>query len=299
MEIQQLDTAQTTSPPMISIGTSRSVFPAQAIRTCARGRAFARVDFRSSSRYANLDGNVARLSSDQPTAIGQIVTKPIQPGIYYTQAIVAGTSYGLALDPIGNGTTSVSATGPAGVLTMTTTGTRNVTVSTPAIVPSAATLTVGSGLQLGAFAVLGASQHGGVTMTVTSSAPSVVRVSPDSVTPGATTIGVPIANGTTFVPFVIQGLEGTSGTATVTLSAQGFTSTTIAVTVTASAIEIINLPTNISAESPNVVSWYVQVGLPSGNGSGLIEVPERARRVTGIRGHADKQHGRGGPTRIG
>ncbi len=222
--------------------------------------------------FTSTDGNVARLSSDQPTAIGQIVTKPIQPGIYYTQAIVAGTSYGLALDPIGNGTTSVSATGPAGVLTMTTTGTRNVTVSTPAIVPSAATLTVGSGLQLGAFAVLGASQHGGVTMTVTSSAPSVVRVSPDSVTPGATTIGVPIANGTTFVPFVIQGLEGTSGTATVTLSAQGFTSTTIAVTVTASAIEIINLPTNISAESPNVVSWYVQVGLPSGNGSGLIEV---------------------------
>jgi uncharacterized repeat protein (TIGR01451 family) len=222
--------------------------------------------------FTSTDGNVARLSSDQPTAIGQIVTKPIQPGIYYTQAIVAGTSYGLALDPIGNGTTSVSATGPAGVLTMTTTGTRNVTVSTPAIVPSAATLTVGSGLQLGAFAVLGASQHGGVTMTVTSSAPSVVRVSPDSVTPGATTIGVPIANGTTFVPFVIQGLEGTSGTATVTLSAQGFTSTTIAVTVTASAIEIINLPTSISAESPNVVSWYVQVGLPSGNGSGLIEV---------------------------
>ena len=146
--------------------------------------------------FTSTDGNVARLSSDQPTAIGQIVTKPIQPGIYYTQAIVAGKSYGLALDPIGNGTTSVSATGPAGVLTMTTTGTRNVTVSTPAIVPSAATLTVGSGLQLGAFAVLGASQHGGVTMTVTSSAPSVVRVSPDSVTPGATTIGVPIANGT-------------------------------------------------------------------------------------------------------
>ena len=218
------------------------------------------------------DGNVARLSSDQPAAIGQIVTKPIQPGIYHTQSIVAGTSYGLALDPIGNGTTSVSATGPAGVLTMTTTGTRTVTVSTPAIVPWLPSLTVGSGLQLGTFATLGASQHGGVTMTVTSSAPSVVLVSPDSLTQGATTIGVPVANGTTFVPFVIQGLEGASGTATVTLSAQGFTSTTIAVTVTASAIEIINLPTSISAESADAVSWYVQVGLPSGNGSGLIEV---------------------------
>ena len=222
--------------------------------------------------FTSTDGNVARLSSDQPAAIGQIVTKPIQPGIYYTQAVVAGTSYGLAFDPIGNGTTSVSATGPAGVLTMTTTGTSNVTVSTPAIVPSAASLTVGAGLQLGAFALLGASQHGGVTMTVTSSAPSVVVVSPDSLTAGTTTIGVPVANGTTFVPFVVQGLEGASGTATVTLSAQGFASTTIAVTVTASAIEILNLPTSISAGSANAVNWYVQVGLPNRTGSALTEV---------------------------
>jgi hypothetical protein len=155
---------------------------------------------------------------------------------------------------------------------MTATGTRTVTVSSPAIVPSVAAVTVGSGLELSTFALLGASQHGGVTVTIASSAPSVVVVSPDSVTAGSATIGVPIANNGTFVPFVIQGLEGAAGTATVTLSAPGFTSTTITVTVTPSAIEIIGLPTSISAGSANAVNWYVQVGLPDGQGTGLTTV---------------------------
>ncbi len=57
-----------------------------------------------------------------------------------------------------------------------------------------------------------------------------------------------------------------------TLSAPGFTSTTIAVTVSPAAIEIVNLPANISAASANAINWYVQVGLPNGNGAGLNEV---------------------------
>jgi hypothetical protein len=59
---------------------------------------------------------IARLKSDQPVATAQSVTKPIQPGIYYTQAILAGTSYGLAFDPLAAGTTTVTATGPLGVI---------------------------------------------------------------------------------------------------------------------------------------------------------------------------------------
>jgi hypothetical protein len=220
----------------------------------------------------NTDGNVGRLASDQPVAIGQIVTKPIQPGIYYTQAVVAGTSYGLAFDAIGNGVTSVSATGPAGVLTMTATGTRTVTVTTPAIIPSVPTVTVGSGLQVSSFASLGGSQHGGVTVTITSSAPSVMLVSPDSTIAGTATIGIPMANNSASIPFVIQGMEGAAGTATVTLSAPGFTSATMTVTVTPSAIEIIGLPTSISAGDANAVNWYVQVGLPCAGNAQLCTV---------------------------
>jgi hypothetical protein len=220
----------------------------------------------------NSDANVARLTSDEPVQVGQVVTKPIQPNIYYTQAVLAGTTYGLAFDQLANGTTSVTVTGPAGVLTMANTGVRTVTISTPAIAPTVSVVTVGSGLQISASATLGATDHGGVTVTATSSAPSVFVVSSDTSIAGSASIGIPIANGATFIPLVIQGLENASGTGTLTLSAPGFTSASITVTVSPSAIEILNLPSSVSAGSANVVNWYVQVGLPNGQGSGLQTV---------------------------
>ena len=46
----------------------------------------------------------AQLRSDEPQATGQTVTKPIQPGIYYTQRLIqSGTTYGLAFDPLAQG----------------------------------------------------------------------------------------------------------------------------------------------------------------------------------------------------
>jgi hypothetical protein len=58
---------------------------------------------------------VANLKSDEPASVAQTVTKQIQAGIYYTQAIVGGTSYGLAFDPLTAGPTVVTVTGPPGV----------------------------------------------------------------------------------------------------------------------------------------------------------------------------------------
>ena len=165
-------------------------------------------------------------------------TKPIQAGVYYTQAIVAGTSYGLAFEPLANGTTTVSVTGPPGVLTMTTNGVRHVSVVTPAITSGAAA-TIGAGLQVSHAATLGAAEHGGVGVTIASSAPSVVLVSPNTTTAGSGSIVVPIANNSTHVPFVIQGVENANATAIVTVSAPGFTSTTISVTITPAGIEIV------------------------------------------------------------
>ena len=69
---------------------------------------------------ANAETPIARLKSDQPAATAQSVTKPIQPGVYYTQAIAGGTSTASRSIRISGGTTSVTVTGPAGVLTMTT-----------------------------------------------------------------------------------------------------------------------------------------------------------------------------------
>ena len=133
-----------------------------------------------------------------------------------------------------------------GALTMTTTGVRHVTVTTPAI-SVAETATIGAGLMDSMNATLGASQHGGVDVTITSSAPSVVLVSPNSTTTGTGSTVVHVANNQTSVPFVIHGMENVSATAVITLSAPGFTSTTMSVTVTPSSVEIHNLSSSISA----------------------------------------------------
>jgi hypothetical protein len=152
--------------------------------------------------------------------------------------------------------------------TMTTTGVRQVQVSS-ATISAPPQLTVGAGLQEFTSANLGASEHGGIDVTITSSAPSVVRVSPDSTTAGTGSIAVPVANSTTNVPFYVQGVEGANATAIVTLSAPGFISTTMSVTVTPSGIEIIGLPSEISIGAEDATAWYVQVGIPNSIQSGL------------------------------
>jgi hypothetical protein len=77
---------------------------------------------------SNSNAAVAQLSSDEPAVTGQVVTKPIQPGNSNTVAISPGTTFGLTLDPLAAGSTTVSVTGPTGVGT-TTQGVRAVTVN--------------------------------------------------------------------------------------------------------------------------------------------------------------------------
>jgi hypothetical protein len=67
----------------------------------------------------NSEAAVGQLRSDEPAATGQTVTKPIPSGTYYTHNIVVGSTYGLRFDPLAAGSTVVSATGPAGVISTT------------------------------------------------------------------------------------------------------------------------------------------------------------------------------------
>ena len=198
------------------------------------------------------------------------MTKPIQPGIYYTQAILAGSSYGLTFDPLVAGTTTVTVTSPSAT-TMTTAGVRTINISSPGITMSA-THTIGARLQSTNSATLGASQHGGVTVTVTSSAPGVVLVAPNSTTAGAPSFPLTLANGETSVPIWIQGMENATGTAIVTVSAPGFVSATTAVTVVASAVEIQALTLTTTAGAASDTSWYVQTGIPNAGGTALSSV---------------------------
>jgi hypothetical protein len=77
------------------------------------------------------DGAVLHLRSDEPPATGIAVSKPIQPGWYFTNAITTGTSWGLALEPLTPGSALVTVTGPPGTLTMSVQGAQNVTVTAP------------------------------------------------------------------------------------------------------------------------------------------------------------------------
>jgi len=199
------------------------------------------------------------------TPAGATQTAQIVPGTYYTPFDT--TSGGVAFHPLLSGTTTVSVSAP-GFIT-TTNATQSVTVSQPGISVSATT--VGSGLQTSTSFFLGAPTHGGVTVTLTSSNAAML-LSPNATTAGASQISMAVPNGTQFVSFYVQGLEGQtqSVTATVTVSASGFTDGTAAITVVQAGITVNGLPgTTTTLSSSNAV--YAYVGIPSGNGISPVQ----------------------------
>jgi hypothetical protein len=189
---------------------------------------------------------------------GDTVTATIVPGLYYTPTNVAAG--GVAFDPIGSGTATVSARA-TGFLTQPL-ATQQVTVSAPTT--SIGARTVGAGLQEGSVFSLGAGSHGGVTVTLTSSDSSRVLLSPaaDSVGRGSLAINVP--NGTTSVGFYVHGVEGMTGTASVMLNAPGFTQSSATMTVVQPGIILASLSTSTTTLSPDN-PFYAYIGTPSGS----------------------------------
>ena len=194
----------------------------------------------------------------------------IPVGQYYSPTSVA--SGGVAFQPLLAGSTDVSATIPGFIATAQ--ATRTAVVSQPGI-GVVVSYNLGSGLQDYSagydYVSLGAANHGGVTVTLTSSDQAVALLSPDGVTPGAGSINVPVANGTSFFYFRVQGVEGQTGTVTITAAAAGFSNGTTTATVVPPAVELQGVPsstTTLSGPTP----FYAQVGLPNGNNTGLSVV---------------------------
>jgi hypothetical protein len=133
---------------------------------------------------------------------------------------------------------------------------------------------VGSGLQqmtnLGLVA-----GHPGTTVTITSSDPSVLLVSPNASTPGSASINLVVAAGNATPNFFVQGVEGKTGTATVTATAPGYTNGTGLMTVVQPALDIIDLnttPNSAAADDP----FLVRVGLP-GTGNTQLAAGQAVR----------------------
>jgi hypothetical protein len=90
-------------------------------------------------------------------------------------------------------------------------------------------------------------------------------VAPNTTAAGAASLDVALANGSTDVTFVIQGVEGAPvpSTVIITASAAGFTNGTGSVTVVQPALQIAGLPastTPAAADGP----FQVQIGIPNG-----------------------------------
>jgi hypothetical protein len=164
----------------------------------------------------------------------------------------------VAFDPLTAGTTTVSAEIP-GYISIPT-ASLEVVVSAPAITLYAPDR-VGSGLQTSGSFYLGAGNHGGVTVTLTSSDPAKLRLSTDPAVEGAGSIDIFMADGQTSSPyFYVQALEGLTGTVTLTASAPGFTDDTDPVEILQPVVQLTGLSTpttTLSDEDP----FRVQVGI--------------------------------------
>ena len=184
-----------------------------------------------------------------------------------TTSIAAGTSLSpfLEFDPLGVGTTTVSASIPDFIAT--TASSQGATVSGPGMTLSVSG-SLGGGLQSGFWSgQLGASNHGGVTVHVESGDPSRVLLSPNATTLGTSSLDLFVANGSTTFNFWLQGTDWLSGTSsaasvTITASAPGFPNATGTISYVQPALQVSGVPATTTTLSPNT-AFRAQVGIPN------------------------------------
>jgi hypothetical protein len=179
-------------------------------------------------------------------------------------------SGGLAFHPLLSGSTVISVTIP-GFTTARANGFRTVTISQPGITLGTSFPTVGRGLQETGSGQLGALNHGGVTVTLTSSDPAVLLLSKDATTPGTGSIQLAVANGSTGFSFYVQGVEGASGTPSITAVAAGFIDATTSQTVGQAAVELAGVLTPIEATAPDA-PFFARIGIGNGQGTAVSRV---------------------------
>ncbi|MEP6573732.1 MAG: hypothetical protein ABJD11_13595, partial [Gemmatimonadota bacterium] len=197
---------------------------------------------------------VARLAAQTDTAQSETLT--IQPGLARSASTAA--TGGVEFDPVGPGSTTVTASIPGFVLLPQ--DTVNVTVTAPII--SASPGTVGSGLMTNATGNLGASNHGGVNVTVTSLDPTKLLLAPNPTTVATSAISIPILVNNTFISYYVHGIAGQTGTVQVELAAPGFVTDTVTMTVTQAAADIIFLNSTTTSLSPNT-QFQLRTGVPN------------------------------------
>jgi len=187
---------------------------------------------------------------------------------------------GIALDLLGAGQTTVAAT--------TTTGTalpgasRVVTVTAPGITMNATGARVGSGLRYGVYTVSLAAPApaGGLAVTLVSSSSAVLLLSPNDNSVGLPSLALTVPAGQSQANFNLHGVEGQTGSVTITASATGYTDGTSTVAVVPIAYELVSVPSTTTTLSLDI-PFTVRVGAPNTGGNGFFDGADQVVRPGG------------------
>jgi hypothetical protein len=194
-------------------------------------------------------------------------------GASLSPADVAGG--GIAFDPLAAGVTTVTLSHPT--VTLLPGATRVVTVDA-ALSLNVTGARVGSGLQHIVSVTLDApAPAGGVPIRLESSDPGLLLVAPNATTAATGAIDVVASAGSGGVVFYVAGVEGVTGTATLTATAPGYTTSAGTVTVAPVAVSILFLASTHTAGGA-ADPFQVQVGAVNASN-------------TGFYAHQDVRHG--------
>jgi hypothetical protein len=194
--------------------------------------------------------------SNSNAVVGQLVTSAgpdqvrdvtVDVGAFLSPADV--TSGGIAFDPLTVGATSVTLSHPT--VTLLAGATKALTV-TAGLNVNTGNVRVGSGLQQLVTVTLDApAPAGGVTIHLESSDPGLLLLAPGASVVGSAAIDVFVGGGSGGTGFYISGLEGMTGTATITATAQGYEGAANTVEVAPVAVVILFLETTQTAAGAN------------------------------------------------
>jgi hypothetical protein len=213
---------------------------------------------------------VGQLKTSSETGSPVTVIMPVNT--YDSPASVA--SGGVAFDPLAGGTTTISASAP-GFSNFYSGASVSVTVTKPGMTLSdiyGGDYRVGGGLQIPFRLTLGAGNHGGVTVRVTSSDTLRLLISSNATTSGTAFIDVYIPDGQTYKDFYIQGQSGNVGTVTLTATNSNFTTGSRNVEVVQGVLQILNLSTSIATSAVDD-PFQVRTGYLHSNGTTFRYAP--------------------------
>ena len=204
---------------------------------------------------------------------GSTATSTIAVGQSNTPSTVG--SGGVQLDPLTAGTTVVTMTATQGQLTIpvtSTNGSATVTVSAPTL--TVQSVTVGAGLQRFSTVSFGApAPAGGMVVRLTSSQQDRRLLSPNATTAGTGTLDVTVPAGSFSLNFYTQGVEGQTGTPTVSATAPGFADGTATEPVVKPALDISGITTSPLASAADD-PFTVRIGIANVANQFLTELQD-------------------------